>query len=353
MQKLTVDHLRLHGEDQELEAALPPALKRAVGELRPKGAMNLQGAVEFSKAAPHAPLHTGWDVDLFVNKASVQVGPVLENVSGRIHFVGSADGPNYASRGELDLDNLTYKNFQFTEIAGPLWFDNTKAIFGDWGPAGRERNERNRRVSARLLGGVLAGDCQIDLGPVPHYRLSATVSQADLAQFARDNVTSHQKLAGKILANINLEGKRRVDSMFGSGNIRLTEANVYELPVMVSLLKMVRAKVPDATAFTQSDITFAIRGEHILLDPIHLDGDAISLSGNGELTLDGQTNPINLELYTKVGRGNLPLLSGMLREASQQIMTIHVSGTLDHPNMRPEAFPVANQALQQLQAVPR
>ncbi len=122
---------------------------------------------------------------------------------------------------------------------------------------------------------------------------------------------------------------------------------------MLSLLKIVRAKPPDSTAFTQSDIAFDVQqGEHIILKQINLDGDVISLTGNGELTLDGATNPISLKLHASGGRGGLPIVSGMLSEASQQILLIHVGGTLDHPETRTEPFPVANQALQQLQADP-
>ncbi len=43
----------------------------------------------------------------------------------------------------------------------------------------------------------------------------------------------------------------------------------------------------------------------------------------------------------------MPIISGMLSEASQQILLIHVGGTLDHPETCTEPFPVANQALQQ------
>ncbi len=165
-------------------------------------------------------------------------------------------------------------------------------------------------------------------------------------------MTSHQKLDGKILANIDLHGRRRADSLFGSGNIHLSDANVYELPVMVSLLKIIRAKAPDTTAFTECDVAFDVRGEHIVLKRINLNGDAINLMGQGALKLDGQTNPINLQFHTMVGRGNVPLLSGILSEASQQIMSIEVTGTIDHPITRTQAFPGANQALQQLQADP-
>jgi AsmA-like protein len=200
-----------------------------------------------------------------------------------------------------------------------------------------------------LLGGVLTGDCHVKLGALPHYHLIASVAQADLQQFAQSNLAGQQKLKGKILAQVNLQGSGGPKNLVGTGTVHLSDADVYELPVMVSLLKIARAKSPDSTAFTQSDINFAIQGEHVTLNQINLDGDAISLSGHGELTLDGQSNPINLELHSTVGRGTVPLLSGLLSEASQHIMLIYVNGTLDHPTTRAEAFPTAQGALQQLQ----
>ncbi len=350
LRDLTVNRLRLHGEDHELEAALPEALKRAITELKPAGPINLKGAVDFSKRAPDAPLHTGWDVDLFLNQASLQAGPKLENIFGRVRLTGSADGTRYSSRGELALDSLSYKNFQFTQIIGPLWFDNNNVVLGDWGAQSRPPGQTSRHVTANLLGGLLNGDCHVKLGAVPHYHLIATLAQADLGQFAQDNLANHQKLKGKILAHVNLQGNGGPRNLAGSGSIHLSDADVYKLPVMVSLLKIARAKPPDATAFTQSDIAFAIQGEHVTLNQINLNGDAISLSGYGELTLDGQSNPINMQLHTTVGRGDVPLLSGMLREASQHIMLIHVGGTLDNPTTHAEAFPAAKGALQQLQA---
>jgi hypothetical protein len=350
LRDLKIDRLRLQGDDHQLEAALPDALKRAVAELKPTGPINLQGALDFSKRSPQAPLHTGWNVQLYLNQGSLQVGPKLDNVFGRVTLMGTSDGPRYSSQGELDLDSLTYKNFQFTHVIGPLWFDNNYFVLGDWGPPPRAAEQQRRHVTATLLGGTLAGDCHVQLGAVPQYHLRATLAQADLAQFARENLTNHQRLNGKILANVELHGSRGPRNLFGSGTMHLSDADVYELPVMVSLLKIIRAKPPDSTAFTQSDIAFVIeQGEHILLKQIQLNGDAIDLSGQGELTLDGQTNPINLQLHTSVGRGNVPFLSSMLNGASQQILQIHVGGTLEHPVTQTQPFPAANQALQQLQ----
>ncbi|REK07901.1 MAG: hypothetical protein DWQ37_20890 [Planctomycetota bacterium] len=355
---LSVDRLRLGGDDHELIAALPPALRRAVASLKPTAPINLIGAapspanaVIFAKRGPDADLFSSWDVKLTTHCSNVQAGPLLEDVFGRVRLRGSASGSRYSSQGELDIDSVTYKNFQFTEVRGPLWFDNANIYLGAMAPTTQQAAGARPRVTARLLGGVLAGDGHVRLGAVPQYRMNASLSGADLGQFARENLPAGQKLEGKIAGQLELHGTPGPRNLSGSGSLHLSEADVYTLPVMVSLLSLLRAKPPDSTAFTQSDIAFDIQqGEHLILKRINLDGDAVSLSGFGTLHLDGQSNPIALQLHAASGSGGLPVLSGMLSEASQQILLIHVDGTLEHPQTRAEPFPVANQALQQLQA---
>lgn len=352
LRDLTVDRLRLQ-DDRDLVAALPGALRRAANELKPTGPINLKGALDFTKQRHDAPLGVGWDVDLMMHQGSLQAGPKLENIFGRVRLRGSSSGPHFSSQGELDLDSLTYENFQFTEIAGPLWFDNANVFVGAWNAGAAQPGARPTRVTARLLGGTLTGDCQVRLGAVPEYHLRANLAQADLRQFARENLAGGRQLDGKIAATVELFGTRGPQNLSGSGTIHLSNADVYELPLMISLLKIARAKPPDTNAFTQCDIGFDIQqGEHIILKQINLEGDAINLSGHGELTFDRQTNPIRLQMHVSTGRGGLPIVSGMFDEASRQILLVHVGGTLEHPQTRTEPFPAANQALQQLQPDP-
>jgi hypothetical protein len=359
LRNLTADRVRLQGDDHALTTALPEALRRAIGELKPSGPINVQGAVDFVKTHPNAPLYVGWHVALSMFQGSLNAGPKLENVFGNVELRGSSTGSKFSSQGELHVDSVTYKNFQFTNVKGPLWFDNENVFLGAIGPLGKPTPAGPpRRVVARLLNGTLAGDCHIRLTPGPgyhgpQYHLNASLDGADLAQFARENMPGNERLNGKVAAEVQLQGTPGPRNLSGTGHIHLTDADVYNLPVMLSLLKIARAKVPDSTAFTQSDIQFEIQqGEHIILKQINLDGDAISLSGNGELTLDGQTNPISMTLHAAGGRGAMPIVEGLLSEASKQILLIHVGGTLEHPESRTEPFPVANQTLQQFQADP-
>ena len=193
---LTVDRMRLHGEDHELEAALPAALKRAVAELRPSGPINLTAPGRFCQDRARRPAAGQLGCRRgFAPRQPASRAQELENIFGRVRLIGSSDGTRYASRGELDLNSLTYKNFQFTQIIGPLWFDNNNVVLGHWGNP--PQGQTPRHITAELLGGVLTGDCHVKLGALPHYHLIASISQADLAQFARENMTNHQKLKGK------------------------------------------------------------------------------------------------------------------------------------------------------------
>ena len=151
-------------------------------------------------------------------------------------------------------------------------------------------------------------------------------------------------------AGLELAGSRTgTHSLAGRGQLRLHEADIYELPVVVALLKILRVKAPDRTAFTDSVVDFRIEGPHAYLDTIELSGDAISLVGAGAVDFDGN---LDMTFRSIVGdaKTQLPVMKRLLGGASGQFMLIHVDGTLAEPVPSTEAFPTLAAALQKLQA---
>ncbi len=344
--KLAVDRVKF---DHELVAALPEGLRKAALELKPNAPINVRGAFGFARGATaNAPLTSQWELTVDLSQMTVDPGVKLENIYGAIHLAGAYDGERFYSRGELALDSVTYKNYQFTQVLGPLWIDNTRLLLGAWAESKQSRGPRS--VTARIFGGTALADCQVMFVPSPQFHLRASLSDGDLAQFAQEHLVGEQTLKGKVLANLQLQGNNKgAKSLLGDGVIRLHDADVYELPAMVQLLKILSVRAPDKTAFTQSDIDFRIQGDYVIFDRINFKGDAVSLLGRGQMNLDTQ---VNLTFRAEIGRGDwqLPVVRTVLSEASNQVMQIHVDGTLDRPNIRREAFPGVNQALQQLQA---
>jgi hypothetical protein len=140
---------------------------------------------------------------------------------------------------------------------------------------------------------------------------------------------------GRLDADLDLHGSPlNVNSLSGIGDIRIREADLYELPQMVKLFRLLSVRPPDDGAFETADIHCRIDGEQVWLEEVALDGDVISLRGKGRINFRKE---MHLDLYTYVGaRGELakliaPLLSP---ENSATLLQIQVDGTPDNLQMR-------------------
>jgi hypothetical protein len=273
-----------------------------------------------------------------------------------VTLAGGFDGRRMFSRGELSIDSLTCKDLQFTSVQGPFWIDDEQVLFGSWvdrtpaaGTADASTSrQRARPITGKLFGGSFWGDGWVILGDAPRYGVQASLAAADLMRCAQESLVGRQNISGRVFAEIDMRGTgRSVHTLGGHGAIRMRDGDVYELPLMVALLKILSIRPPDTKAFSQADMEFRISGNHIYFDRANFAGDAISLQGNGEMNFDGQ---LQMTLHAIVGRGDprLPVLQDLVGGASQQIMLIHVNGTLQDPHTRREAFPGVNKALQQL-----
>lgn len=335
--------------DRDLVQALPARLKKAATELRLTGPLSFRGAFDLaSTGKPGEPLSANWDVTADLQQVRMEYALPLDNINGGIRLSGRSDGRQFWSRGALDLDSMTYKNFQLTEVRGPLWIDDRRVLLGAnvQPPPG----ERERPITARACGGIVQADAWAMLGAAPQFNLDATITQAQLGRCAQELIDGRQKLSGELSARVNIHGQGTGTNQLGGwGGVQLRNADVYQLPIMVSLLKILSIRVPDTVAFSKSDIDFRLEGEHIYFNRIDFNGDAISLRGTGEMGLD---RILHLTFYTVVGRDEfrVPIVSDVLGGASQQLMAIYVEGPLARPTVRKQPLPAVSEALQQLQA---
>lgn len=360
------EHVRLDA-DRDLMIALPVRLRKAVVQLNPTGFITLNGMLDFwgqrppllPSGAPPAVLGdcrvvTQWqNMQFDIEQGTLHTGVEVENIHGGGVFSGSFDpnrndGQRLITRGELNLDSVTWNNFQFTNVVGPVYVDDRQVIVGadaDQPPPGRSP----RHLFGKCYGGGAEADATVALDDTPRFAVQAKLNKVDMNRFCIESVPGRQKLKGNVDASIRLSGSAAgLHTLNGDGQVQLTNADIYELPVMVALLKFLNLKLPDKNAFTKSDIAFHIDGEHVILKNIEFSGDAISLVGDGEANLN---TDINLKLQPIVGRSDLqlPAWKRLMSGASEQIMQIHVTGTLADPHPKREALPGINQALQTIQ----
>ncbi len=366
----TADQLAL---DYDLVTALPASLRQAVTRLKLTGPLNLRGGApplaepaqpngEIPLRGPAIEILGGgelkdqvvlrWDVDLDIDNGALECGLPLANLRGGLRLQGESAPWGIACHGDLNLESLTMGQLYLTRIKGPLWTDGRALILGSGAelPPNQATNEpRALPVAADLFGGRLALDARISFAEDAAFSLQAGLTDARLENAALELAApQEQKLSGTLSGTLGLSGTTMGTHTFtGGGMIRLRDADIYELPLMVSLLKLLSIRRPDKTAFTQSDIDYRVQGEHIYFDRINFKGDAISLRGVGEANLQ---RDVNMNFYTVMGRDRrqIPLLYPLLGAASRQLLMIRVTGSLDAPELDRVALPGLNERIHQI-----
>jgi hypothetical protein len=334
--------------NRELTRALPDRFRSAITELDTRTPINLAGWVEVGRNASQIDrLLSSWNLEVVFHRAHLNCGVPIDNVSGKAFLLGHSNGEDFLCRGELDIRSLMYRDIQVTQVTGPILIEDQRFLLGaSVPPAG---DQRQRSLQGSVFGGWVYGDGVVALGKDTDYKLSGRLFEADLSRAAQELVSGRQNLKGKVIARVDLWGRSKtLNAMEGRGNIQLRGADIYELPVMVSLLKILTIRPPDNRAFSESDIDFQIRGDHIYFPKIVFRGDAISLEGAGEM--DSNRN-VNLQLGTRLGRGELglTLLRDVLGGAGDQIVLIHVDGPVSNPRIVRQPLPAVNNLIEQLQ----
>jgi AsmA-like C-terminal region len=248
----------------------------------------------------------------------------------------------------LAIDSLIWNDAQVTNLRGPFWADDSICLVGQGATA--KLGQPPRRLTADAYGGTLASDIQLQHQGHPSYHVDVSAGGVDLRRITSERLGGPRDLTGTVSGKLSLDGAgKSTYALAGAGELHIVDANIYKLPVLVALLKVLSNRSPDTTAFDRCDAQFDIHGEQIHFAHLNLLGDALSLYGRGDTSFDRN---LNLEFYSMVGPGGftLPLLSSMAGQASKQILQLKVDGSIDNPQIHREAFPAVNQVLQQIQA---
>jgi hypothetical protein len=181
------------------------------------------------------------------------------------------------------------------------------------------------------------------------FQIDLHLGAANLGRFANERLGGPKDINGTVSGTLVLTGSgSSTQTLRGKGELHVVDANIYQLTPLVAMLKVLRNRTPDSTAFNGCDMDFTIQGEHVHFQHLNLLGDAVSLYGNGEADFNRR---LNLVFYTLIGPADLPipLWKTIAGHVSQQGLQLKVVGTFDDPKIERKPFPAVNDMLEQLQ----
>ncbi|MFO7907599.1 MAG: AsmA-like C-terminal region-containing protein [Planctomycetota bacterium] len=343
LSRFIVDSLRV---DHELTSALPPPMQAGIRQLKYRGALSLDGSCWF-RGGERKPSLAGWDLLLDIEDGVIEKDLKLEHIHGGIHLQGEKNAAGFQCLGHLEIDSLMTPDIQVSQIRGPLLLDSKHLVLGSQAATGKH-DTPPQQITAKVMGGDAELDARVTFDAQPEFAMNLSLSDVSVARLARSLLDQQHDVSGKGFAVVSLSGTEAgLHTLQGTGQLRLREADIYELPVMARLLNLLSLRPPANTAFTSSDVDFRIQGEQIYLDRVDFTGNAISLKGHGWMDLN---NRVNLDFYALVGRQELQfrLLRMLLAEASKNILAIQVVGNIDNPQVIKKPLPELDDTLQRL-----
>jgi len=242
-----------------------------------------------------------WNAQLKLIGGGLDAGTPWEDVFGTIasegryegNFLGTVMGNAWFDKATIAKQPIA--NAKFSYRVRPQQPDPVKA--GSFQAPVIEFPE----FSATLFNGTLGGQARITLGEQPRYRIYITASDIRLDELAKNSkLGSGSELRGSAQGSILLENtpdpKTGKLVTTGSGHIDVPQGRMYNLPVMLELVKVMKGQTPDGVAFEEAHAVFELKGDRVKVTQLDLLGSAVSLGGSGELDTSGQY--VKFEFYT-------------------------------------------------------
>jgi hypothetical protein len=305
--------------DEALKRALPGKLGAAAEDVQLKGHTELLvkqlvvltapdrppvepagGAAAATPPAARPDPVVFWDAELKLFGAAFDVGVAWEEAYGSIACRGRYEGTHAgALSGNVWLERAVVARMpiasarcqvraaeQQPDPARPGQFFPTALQFSD--------------LAGYLFRGKLVGEAHVVLGDPTRYKVWLAVADAQLEEVARHyKLGSDADLKGIAQAQIVIgnqpdpkTGRLVVE---GNGTIDVPTGRMYNLPILLELVKLLKLQTPDKTAFEQAHVLFRIQGNLVKVDQLDLIGKAVCLGGSGELDLNGDY--VKFEFY--------------------------------------------------------
>jgi hypothetical protein len=318
--------------DGDFVRALPETLRQACStlDLHDPVALKTLLVIDTDPKTPNPVIY--WDGSAHVRNASIRTGLQLTGVTGQVACRGLHDGGRLRGVvGNFLLDDTTVLNQPLRHIQGQLRVEpDTPQVL------------RLPGLRAQWFGGEIYGPLRVEFSPVLRYETRLTASQVKLEEFGRLNVGGDLPLSGLASASLYLSGQGTDwNELNGNGSIDVPDGKMYNLPLLLDLLKVIGLRAPDRTAFEEMHASFDIHGPRVTVNRLDLFGNAISLRGAGEMNLDG--TDINLNFHADWARITQALPPGIKQippALSNQLLTIKMHGKLGDIQCTKEPMPV-------------
>lgn len=347
--------------DDEVRRAMPAGLASVIQALDPQGPLDTDLSIDLKGGAPPSNTVTAsWSQRISLNGNRLTAGVVVDRAVGNIEIVHAIwDGAYATVDGFVDLASARALDMPLLDVGGPFTVDGNVLTIGapnwqipEWRYVGPVVHSQYNRFRGRELRverfyaderhkGKLGMVAVAVIDPVDPertvYRAAITMGDASLRAWARERRIAAQQLRGSVNGRVEFQGRGTSGrAIIGNGFVKISEAELFELPVFAQMLPTLNFKRGGKTLFNEGFGEFRLKDGFVNFQAIELSGDAFRLVGKGwtEYAADS-AGKLDLSFASKAddqflgGFSRLPLAGPLF----DNWMQVRVTGTINNPRV--------------------
>ena len=319
------------------DIAIDDMLIESMGKLLPALADNLLSGgqcdadfssivVELPSSDDDASVRTKWRVEGAVDlkQAHIRLGETTKQVTGRVEGMAFDDGEGIAIDANGFVKELTLEGRLASNIRGKIIKTAQNDIL------------RLDDLVGSAYGGRMAGFGEVHLDETMQYGFRLFTEGIDISKLVHEEGgpdSLNSQVSGLLDATLELKGSVGAPKQ-ASGMLRIFDARIYKLPVLLDMFQPMLLSMPGESPFTEGAAIYHLKDHKLEFTEIFLSGKGMSIVGSG--TMNTESEAIKL---TFLGRpGLLPRMSGLgselLEGLLREMVEYQVTGTLSRPRVR-------------------
>ncbi len=271
----------------------------------------------------------------------------------------ATQGERLALQSKIHLDQATaVVGVDITELDGELMVDVKHIVGSQWPQMKMSLKADRLRAGGRMISplsmvianhskypdqlqieqlsgicyeGLLEGAGQIDMAD-GGFEFRLTLENAKFEPIT-DPLGAEESTASQAVlsADLTVAGNpHSSEGRHGRGRIVIQNARMYELPLTMTMLQILNLSAPTARAFDQADVQFILDNDIVVFEKISFMSPSLNIIGTG--TMRYSDTKLDLQMYTQNRNGpNLGPVSELFKVFKNELVTIHVAGTLEEP----------------------
>jgi hypothetical protein len=302
---------------------------------------NIAGALVLDFVRQWADFDLACSADPYA--AAQMIGPATHRFLRNYRF----EGPAYVvATGRVDYARQEATDFE-------AWVDGQRMGM-DWALADRCAFRVRARgttvefsdVQASVYGGALTGTAvftHIDQTNNVHYDIRCELRDVDFARMVAAMEWENADLyTGILTATVGVRGvvgEGRGDTAAGSGFLRITQGQVFRVPLFGGLSRILSKLYPNLGFVRQTECraSFVIGDRKVTTSDAYIEGPVLSATGQGEYRFNERLD-MNIRVQLLRG-GKLTAVLRLVTFPVTKLLEFHLDGALRDPKWRPVNLP--------------